>query len=171
MRHLFKSALVTLMPVSVAACGQNSALVSGTDDSPVVSQSEGTIDFGRTVAISGAEINLSDLKPLSPGASSWWVDEEGRAVEFIITLKNTGSRPIEPYLFSVEAQTNDLYCELIFDSEIGLEGVPVDSLAKGQTATWRSGYLCPAATGASLVISVSEDTSTDALVRFTGSMP
>jgi hypothetical protein len=174
MTSVMKPLFVMITALALTACGQNSASVNDSDgDStrPVAAVQGQDLDFGMTAAVEGAEVTVSEAQPLAPGANSWWADQEGQAVEVTITLKNTGTKPFEPYLFSVEAQAGGNDCELIYDSEIGLDGVPLDAVSKGQSAVWRSGYLCPAATGDPLVVLVSEDTSSDALVRFTGSMP
>jgi hypothetical protein len=174
MSTLVRFFVVATTGLALVACGQNSALVSDTEGDPASQAGagvQGSVDFGKAAAVEGAEITVSQPKRLAPGSDSWWIDEEGQAVEVTITLKNTSARPFEPYVFSVDAQADGLDCELIFDSEIGLDGVPIDSVAKGKSVTWRSGYLCAAVTGAPLEVSVSEDTSSDALVRFTGTMP
>jgi hypothetical protein len=174
MSTLLRFFVVATTGLALVACGQNSALVSdaeGDSASQVDAGEQGSVDFGKAAAVKGAEITVSQPKRLAPGSDSWWINEEGQAVEVTITIKNTSARPFEPYVFSVDAQADGLDCELIFDSEIGLDGVPIDSVAKGKSVTWRSGYLCPAVTGAPLEVSVSEDTSSDALVRFTGRMP
>jgi hypothetical protein len=172
MTTAMKPLFVLMTVVALAACGQAEVTGSRDDAGRPVSAKEGAVlEFGMTAATAESNITVSEIRPLSPGANSWWVDQDGQAIEFTVTLKNTGNRPFEPYLYSIEAQAGAEACELIYDSEIGLDGAPLNAVAKGESAVWRSGYLCAEPSGAPLVVSVSEDTSSDPLVQFAGSLP
>lgn len=120
--------------------------------------------FGSPVTL-GAGVTLTISTPASfvPGnfASNYL---KGQAANiFTVTLKNSGTSPIDPATISLAASSGANTCTDVLDGDNGVAGAPTDPIAAGTTSTFKFAIGCDAKAGAPLHFNITVGTSTAAI--------
>jgi hypothetical protein len=98
------------------------------------------VSFGQTYKWEdGLEVTVTAPKKYTPSEYAS-ADGEGTHMRFQVTIKNTGTKPYDPSLFTTTVSSGEAESSEIFDSGKGLEGSPSTKVRPGKTVKFPIGY-------------------------------
>ena len=158
--------VVVIGALVLTGCGSKKAVsATSTTTTPTATAAPtASGGFGSPVAL-GAGVILTISAPASvvPGnfASNYL---KGQAANiFNVTLKNSGSAPIDPTTILLAASSGANTCTDVLDGDNGVSGAPTDPIAAGATSTFKFAIGCDAKAGAPLHFNITVGTSTAAI--------
>ena len=116
--------------------------------------------FGDTyVYDSGLAVTVGEPAPVTPSATASGGEGAASFVRFEVTVVNNGRRDLDMSRFLTDVTSGNQEADEVFDSEMGLNGYPDDSLASESTVSFAIGY--GVADPSSMVMEVDPDYESD----------